>query len=238
MLADLVLIIHLAFVLFVGLGGLLVLRFPRLAWVHVPVALYGALIEFVGFICPLTPLENWLRRRGGEAGYEGGFIEHYITAALYPTGLTREIQVAIGIGVVVLNALIYTVVARRHPGAAVPYCKPHFPVLFPLSSIPAPIVRYPGLSVHEMGRALERHPCPARRPAERRLYPCAGGRLRISPIFAVRRRRAQSNERRTTNVQQRTLETLSSVCRSRSSSRHHAPRAIEDAASHARRNRM
>ena len=113
MLADLVLIVHLAFVLFVALGGLLVLRFPRLAWVHVPVALYGALIEFVGFICPLTPLENWLRRRGGEAGYEGGFIEHYITAALYPAGLTREIQIAIGIGVLVLNALVYTVVARR-----------------------------------------------------------------------------------------------------------------------------
>ena len=112
-LADLVLIIHLAFVLFVALGGLLVLRFPRLAWVHVPVAVYGALIEFVGFICPLTPLENWLRRRGGEAGYAGGFVEHYITAALYPSGLTREIQIAIGVGVLVVNALVYTALLRR-----------------------------------------------------------------------------------------------------------------------------
>ena len=112
-LADLVLVAHFAFVLFVVLGGLLVLRWPRIAWVHVPVALYGATIEFLGFICPLTPLEIWLRRRGGEAGYEGGFIEHYITAALYPTGLTREIQLALGVGVLALNAVVYAVVLRR-----------------------------------------------------------------------------------------------------------------------------
>ena len=112
-LADLVLLVHLAFVVFVALGGLLVLRWPRLAWVHVPVALYGALIEFVGFICPLTPLENAFRRRGGEAGYEGGFVEHYITAVLYPSGLTREFQIAVGTGVLVLNAVIYAIVLRR-----------------------------------------------------------------------------------------------------------------------------
>ena len=112
-LADLVLLVHLAFVMFVALGGLLALRRPRLAWVHVPVALYGALIEFAGFICPLTPLENWLRRRGGEAGYEGGFVEHYITAALYPAGLTRELQIGIGVGVLVLNAVVYAAVLRR-----------------------------------------------------------------------------------------------------------------------------
>ena len=111
--ADVVLVIHLAFVLFVILGGLLALRWPRVAWLHVPVALYGATIEFVGFICPLTPLEVWLRQRGGEAGYAGGFIEHYITAALYPTGLTREIQVALGVGVLLLNAIVYTVWLRR-----------------------------------------------------------------------------------------------------------------------------
>src|SRR5918994_1428268 len=93
-LADVVLVVHLAFVLFVVLGGLAALRWPRLAYVHVPVALYGVAIEFIGFICPLTPLEVWLRRRGGEAGYEGGFIEHYVTAAIYPSGLTREIQLA------------------------------------------------------------------------------------------------------------------------------------------------
>ena len=112
-LADLVLLVHLLFVVFVVVGGLLVLRWPRLAWVHIPVALYGALIEFVGFICPLTPLEIWLRRLGGEAGYEGGFVEHYVTAALYPSGLTREIQIGIGIGVLVLNAVVYAMVVRR-----------------------------------------------------------------------------------------------------------------------------
>ena len=111
--ADLVLVVHLAFVLFVVLGGLLALRWRRVAWVHVPVALYGAAIEFVGFICPLTPLEVWLRRRGGEAGYEGGFIEHYVTAALYPTGLTRKVQLVLGTAVLVLNAIVYFVWWRR-----------------------------------------------------------------------------------------------------------------------------
>jgi hypothetical protein len=115
--ADLVLVVHLAFVLFVVLGGLLALRWRRMAWVHVPVALYGAAIEFVGFICPLTPLEVWLRRRGGEAGYEGGFVEHYVTAALYPSGLTREVQIALGTGVLVLNAIVYLVWWRRRERA-------------------------------------------------------------------------------------------------------------------------
>ena len=112
-LADLTLVIHLAFVLFVILGGLMALRWPRVAWVHLPVALYGAAIEFIGFICPLTPLEVWLRRRGGEAGYEGGFIEHYITAAIYPPGLTREILIMLGIGVLAVNAAVYTIGVRR-----------------------------------------------------------------------------------------------------------------------------
>ena len=118
--ADLVLILHFGFVLFVVLGGLLALRWPRLAWVHVPVALYGATIEFLGFICPLTPLEVWLRRRGGEAGYEGGFVEHYITAALYPTGLTRELQLALGVGVLAINAVVYGVLLRRRRRAGHP----------------------------------------------------------------------------------------------------------------------
>jgi hypothetical protein len=117
-LADLVLVIHLAFVLFVVFGGLFALRWPRVAWLHVPVALYGATIEFVGFICPLTPLEISLRRRGGEAGYAGGFIEHYITAALYPTGLTREIQLALGIGVLLLNAIVYAIVVKKYKARA------------------------------------------------------------------------------------------------------------------------
>jgi len=117
-LADLVLVIHLAFVLFVVFGGLFTLRWPRVAWLHVPVALYGATIEFIGFICPLTPLEISLRRRGGEAGYAGGFIEHYITAALYPTGLTRDIQLALGIGVLLFNAIVYAIVVKRYKARA------------------------------------------------------------------------------------------------------------------------
>jgi hypothetical protein len=112
-LADLVLVVHLAFVVFVVFGGFAALRWPRLAWVHVPVALYGATIEFLGFVCPLTPLEIWLRRRGGEAGYEGGFVEHYITAALYPSGLTREIQIGLGVAVLLINAAVYVVFWRR-----------------------------------------------------------------------------------------------------------------------------
>jgi nitrate reductase gamma subunit len=114
--ADLVLLVHLAFVLFVVLGGLLALRWPWVAWVHVPVALYGAAIEFTGFICPLTPLEVSLRRRGGEAGYEGGFIEHYVTATLYPTGLTREVQLVLGATVLVLNGIVYFIWWRRWRG--------------------------------------------------------------------------------------------------------------------------
>ncbi len=111
--ADAVLIVHLVFIAFVVLGGLLLLRWPRLAWVHAPVALYGAAIEFIGFVCPLTPLEIWLRRRGGEAGYTSGFVEQYITAALYPTGLTREVQVGLGIAVLLVNIAIYWLLAVR-----------------------------------------------------------------------------------------------------------------------------
>jgi uncharacterized membrane protein YhhN len=111
--ADVVLVAHFAFVLFVVLGGLFAIRWPRLAWMHVPVAIYGAAIEFVGFICPLTPLENALRQRGGEAGYAGGFIEHYVTAAIYPAGLTRRIQLVLGVAVLTLNAVVYTIVLRR-----------------------------------------------------------------------------------------------------------------------------
>ena len=114
--ADLVLVAHLAFVLFVVLGGLLALR---VAWIHVPVALYGAAIEFVGFICPLTPLEVWLRRRGGEAGYEGGFIEHYITGALYPSGLTRDVQLVLGTALLVFNGIVYFVWWRRRRRTAI-----------------------------------------------------------------------------------------------------------------------
>lgn len=112
-LADIVLVLHLAFVLFVALGGLLVLRRRRVAWVHLPVAAWGALVMFTGWICPLTPLEKELRGLGGEAGYRGGFVEHYVVAVLYPAGLTREAQVAIGLGVIALNLAVYGRLLRR-----------------------------------------------------------------------------------------------------------------------------
>ena len=106
-LADLVVALHFAFVLFVGLGGLLVLRWRRVAWLHVPAAVWGVWIEFSGRICPLTPLENQYRRLGGEAGYSGGFIEHYILPVLYPHGLTRTMQVVLGVAVAAFNVWLY-----------------------------------------------------------------------------------------------------------------------------------
>ncbi len=114
--ADLVLAIHFAFVAFVAAGALLVLRWPRLAMVHLPVAVYGALVEFLGFVCPLTPLENALRRRAGETGYSGGFIDHYITAAIYPSGLTRHAQIVLGVAVLVGNGVVYGILLRRMRG--------------------------------------------------------------------------------------------------------------------------
>jgi hypothetical protein len=116
-LADLILALHFVFVLFVVLGGLLVLRWPRAAWLHVPAAIWGVLIEYTGWICPLTPLENSLRTRGGEAGYSGGFIEHYIQPLLYPAGLTRSTQVVLGSVVLLLNLTAYGIAlarTRRH----------------------------------------------------------------------------------------------------------------------------
>jgi hypothetical protein len=106
-LADIVLVVHLAFVLFVAVGGVLVLRRRRWAWAHLPAAAWGALIMFAGFVCPLTPLENWLRRLGGEAGYAGGFVEEYVLAILYPSGLTRTHQIVLGALVLAVNGAVY-----------------------------------------------------------------------------------------------------------------------------------
>ena len=105
--ANALLLIHLGFVLFVALGGLLVLKWRRAAWVHLPCAAWGVLIEFTGWICPLTPLENHFRRLAGEAGYDGGFLQHYVWPVLYPGGLTRGMQVALGLAVLALNLYIY-----------------------------------------------------------------------------------------------------------------------------------
>ena len=96
-LADFVVLVHMAFVLFAALGGVLVFKWRRVAWFHIPAALWGALIEFVGWVCPLTPLENWLRRRGGEAGYQTGFIERYLLPLIYPAPVSRSLHIALGL---------------------------------------------------------------------------------------------------------------------------------------------
>lgn len=111
--ADVVVIVHLAFVAFAVGGALLVARWRALAWAHVPAAVWAALIEFGGWICPLTPLEQHLRRLGGEAGYSGGFVEHYLLPILYPGGLTRNLQFTLGALVLFVNVAVYAWILRR-----------------------------------------------------------------------------------------------------------------------------
>lgn len=118
--ADGVLILHLAFLLFVLLGGFAVHRWSRVAWLHVPAALWGILIEYAGWICPLTPLEVSLRRLGGQVGYAGGFIEHYVTAVLYPAGLTRRVQWMLATVALVVNLYAYARVIRRRRAHSAP----------------------------------------------------------------------------------------------------------------------
>ena len=100
-------LLHLAFILFVLLGGVLVLRWPRMAWVHLPAAAWGVLIEFGGWWCPLTKWENHFLRLAGRAGYDGGFVAHYIMPIIYPAGLTRGMEIAIGTIVLIINVSVY-----------------------------------------------------------------------------------------------------------------------------------
>ncbi len=108
--ADIVVVIHLAFIVFVVCGGLLVLRWPRLAWVHLPAAVWGVAIEFGGWICPLTPLENTLRRAAGDEGYASSFIERSVVPVVYPAGLDREAQFILGGLVLAVNVALYAAV--------------------------------------------------------------------------------------------------------------------------------
>lgn len=112
LLADLLLVIHAAFVAFVVLGGLLVLRWRWIAPVHLLAAAWGVFVEATGRVCPLTPLENALRAQAGDAGYEGGFIDHYVLPVLYPAGLTREVQGVLAVALVAANVAIYAWVLR------------------------------------------------------------------------------------------------------------------------------
>lgn len=111
--ADLLVLIHLGFIIFVVLGGLLVLRWPKAVWVHIPAAFWGAWIEFAGGVCPLTPLEQSLRARAGADNYDGGFIDHYIIPIIYPPGFTPQTAELLGYFVLGINLLIYSIVVYR-----------------------------------------------------------------------------------------------------------------------------
>ena len=113
LLADAVLLLHLAFVAFALAGGLLALRWRWIPWLHLPALAWGVTVEWTGWICPLTPWENALRRAGGEAGYAGGFVEHYILPLLYPADLTREVQWVLGGGLLAFNVAVYLLVWFR-----------------------------------------------------------------------------------------------------------------------------
>lgn len=116
-LAELLVVLHLAFVVFVLAGGLLALRWRWIPLIHLPAALWGVFIELSGGLCPLTPLENALRRAAGESGYSGGFIEHYILPVLYPEWLSAPMQLVLAAVVIVVNGMVYALVlSRRRAG--------------------------------------------------------------------------------------------------------------------------
>jgi len=112
-LADLTLCMHAGFVLFVIFGGLLVLKWRWIAWLHLPAAAWGAVVEFSGWVCPLTPLENWLREQAGETGYRSDFVAYYLLPVLYPDDLTRDLQLMLGTAVLAINISVYGWLWRR-----------------------------------------------------------------------------------------------------------------------------
>jgi hypothetical protein len=113
-LADAVVLLHLGFILFVAAGWIAVVRWPRLASLHLPAVAWGALVEIGGWYCPLTSLENWLRRRSGGAGYSAGFIDRYVVPIVYPESLPRAVQIGLGIAVLAVNGVAYGVLVSRH----------------------------------------------------------------------------------------------------------------------------
>lgn len=117
--ADIVVLLHLGFILFVVVGGLAVLRWPRLALLHLPAVIWGALIELTGWICPLTPIENRLRAAADGVAYSGGFIDRYIMPIVYPSGLTRDMQLGLAAAVIVVNFVLYgkLVILRKRPNS-------------------------------------------------------------------------------------------------------------------------
>lgn len=113
LLADLVLVLHFIFIVFVGLGGLIALYWQPIIWLHLPTLLWGILIVVIGWVCPLTPLENSLRQLAGEATYSGGFITHYITPVIYPAGLTPSLRIMLAVALIAVNAVIYLYIWRQ-----------------------------------------------------------------------------------------------------------------------------
>jgi len=113
-LADIVVLIHLFFVLFAVLGAVMIIWRRWVVWLHLPAVIWAIWIELTGGICPLTPLENWLRRRAGQGGYPGDFVEHYLLPVLYPVGLTRDIQILLGLVVISINATLYGYLFFHH----------------------------------------------------------------------------------------------------------------------------
>ena len=120
LLATAIVLLHFSFVLFVVGGGLLLYKWPWLAWLHLPAVIWAALLEFNGWVCPLTPLEQQLRSAAGQAGYSGGFVDHYLLALLYPVGLDGNTQVILGSLVVVINVLVYGVLGWHRKGRRPP----------------------------------------------------------------------------------------------------------------------
>jgi len=112
-LADVTLVVHFLFILFVVAGGLLVLRWRRVMWFHLVCVTWGVLLELGQWVCPLTPLENWARMRAGDDAYTGDFIEHYLLPVVYPSGLTPALQVRLGLALLAFNLLVYGVVWWR-----------------------------------------------------------------------------------------------------------------------------
>lgn len=113
LIADIVVVLHFSFIVFVIIGGFLAIRWPRIAWFHLPIVAYGALIEFFSFACILTPLEQWLRIRSGSQGYDTSFTEHYILPLVYPSVLDFRLQLFLGISVIVINLVAYSLVLRE-----------------------------------------------------------------------------------------------------------------------------
>lgn len=121
--ADLVVMAHAAFIVFVLFGGLLALKWPWIMRLHLPAAAWGAIVEFSGWLCPLTPLEHWLRRQAGQGSTDGDFVVRYLSPVLYPVDLTRDIQVVLGLIVLVINGAVYGWLWMKRPMASGTGCQ-------------------------------------------------------------------------------------------------------------------